>query len=139
MKNLICACAIALLAFQTRADAQNINLSADSVTKLLCKKWEMDYALASGKKVNTPASSLLYFEFSKDATFSITGGKPKINAKGTWEYDPKKGMIFLSIAGKGVKTITSLTNDQFVVLADEQVPAQNDSLKARIYFKVKQE
>jgi len=139
MKNFIYICAIALMAFQTRTDAQNINLPADSVSRLLCKKWEMDYALASGKKVNTPASSLLYFEFYKDGTFSITGGKPKINAKGTWEYDSKKEMIFLSIAGKGIKTITSLTNDQFVVLADEQVPAQNDSLKAKIYFKVKQE
>ncbi|HVW12261.1 MAG TPA: hypothetical protein VHB54_00470, partial [Mucilaginibacter sp.] len=77
MKNFICACVITILAFQTIALAQSINLPADTVTKLLCKKWEIDYAVFQGQKIVMPSSTpKVYMEFYKDGTFSIIGGEP---------------------------------------------------------------
>jgi len=137
MKKFIYVCAIALLVFQTRTYAQNIHLLADSVTKLLCKTWEVDYALVQGKKVNMPSSTpKIYIVFHKDGTCSAVGGKSKPSEKGRWEYDAQMGTIFM-IVEKERKSIISLTKTQFVVSADDQVAVPNDSLRIKVYFKVK--
>jgi len=126
------------VAFQTRTYAQNIPLPADSVTKLLCKKWQVDYVLVQGKKTNMPSSTpKVYLQFYKDGTFSITSSKPKAFEKGEWEYDAQKGAIYMSVKGKDRKSIISLTKNHFVVLADDQVAIPTDSSGIEVYFKVK--
>ncbi len=137
MKKFIYLCAIMLLAFQTRTSAQGIHLSADSVTKLLCKKWEADYVLAQGKRINVPLStSKIYLEFHKDGTFSAISGKPKVTEKGEWEYDVQNGTISMSVKGKDRRNIISLTKYHLAILPVEQV-AVNDTSGTKLYFKVK--
>jgi hypothetical protein len=137
MKKFMYICAITFLAFQTNTYAQNIHLPADSVTQLLCKKWQADYAFVQGKRVNMPPSTLkIYLEFHKDGTFSAIGGKPKTIEKGAWEYDAEKGAIFMTIQ-KDRKSIISLTKDQFAILADDQAVNLGDALRTMVYFKVK--
>jgi hypothetical protein len=139
MKNFIYVCVITIFSFQTHTYAQNIHLPGDSVTKLLCKKWQVDYAFTEGKKLTIPPAAFeVSVEFYKDGTFSVAGGVPNAIEKGTWEYDAQKGTIFMIIVGKGRKNIISLTGDQFVIFADDAVPVPNDSLKIKVYFKVKQ-
>jgi len=138
MKKFICLCAITLLAFQAHTYAQNIHLPADSVTKLLCKTWEVDYALVQGKKVTMPSSTpKIYLVFHKDGTCSAVGGKSKPGEKGRWEYDAQTGTISM-IVEKERKSIISLTKTQFVVSADDQDAVPDDSLRIKVYFKVKQ-
>jgi hypothetical protein len=51
MKHLIYLSIIALICSSHPSFSQNINIPADSVTNLLCKKWEMDYVIANGMKI----------------------------------------------------------------------------------------
>ncbi len=143
MKKFIYVFVITLMAFQTRTSAQNMHLPADSVTTLLCKKWEIDYALIEGKKVDLPPSTpKAYIEFYKDATFSFTSNEPTFIEKGTWEYDTTKGTIFMIVEGKYRKEIISLTKYQFATYSDDPASGPTNSskisLKAMVYFKIKQ-
>jgi hypothetical protein len=144
MKIFMHLCALALLAFQIPANAQNIQQRADSVTTLLCKKWEIDYAMVEGKKVDIPPSTpKVYIEFYKDGTWSFTGDDSSLIEKGTWKYDASKGTIFMLMKGKDRKEIISLTKDQFATSADDPPSIPTDSskiaLKAKVYFKVKRD
>ncbi|MBS1532712.1 MAG: hypothetical protein JSU01_20585 [Bacteroidetes bacterium] len=141
MKNFICASVVIIMAFQTTAHAQNISLPADSVTKLLCKKWEMDYALVQGNRIDIPPSTpRAYVEFFKDGTFSMTMERSNNSEKGAWKYDSSNGKISMLI-GKDRKEIISLTKDQFAIFSDDPASAPNDPqkvpLNTKVYFKVK--
>jgi hypothetical protein len=142
MKNFIYTCVIAILTFYTGAFAQNVNLTPDSVTKLLCKKWELDYALFQSNKIDYPSlKPKVYVEFFKDGTFLMTGGEPGSVQKGTWEYDASKGTISILIEEKDRKEIMSLTKNQFALFSDDPTSDPNHPervpLKAKVYFKVK--
>lgn len=140
MKSFIYAFIITFLSFQTNAYAQDLKLSSDSVTKLLCKKWEVDYALFQGNKVDYPSSKpKAYMEFYKDGTFLMSGGEPGGVQKGTWEYDASKGTISILIEEKDRKEIMSLSKNQFAIFSDDPAPDPSHpsrvSLKAKVYFK----
>jgi hypothetical protein len=51
MRKLISSCIIALTVPCTSLLAQNITIPADSIQMLLCKNWEVDYAIMGGMKI----------------------------------------------------------------------------------------
>jgi hypothetical protein len=119
--------------------AQNINISADSISTLLCKKWELDYALMGGMKIQRmPGATEMNLEFNKDKTFIKTGKDPKDKTKGAWSYDPKKKQIMMKVSGKSIEII-SLKEDQFVMLADTKEATPDDPTEIRLVYKLKNE
>ncbi|MNE09693.1 hypothetical protein D3C80_1023790 [compost metagenome] len=72
--------------------SQSIDLPTDTVTALLCSKWEVNYALIGGMKIGRmPGATEIKYEFNKDGTILLTSTNPNKKAKGTWVYDSKKG------------------------------------------------
>ena len=94
MKKIFFACILTLLLSGTQSFGQTINLSADSITTLLCKKWEVDYAIMGNMKIGRmPGATEINFEFNKDKTFLMTSTDPTDKTKGTWAYDTKKKLL----------------------------------------------
>ena len=138
MKKFIVAGIIALLLSGTKSFSQAINLPADSITTLLCKKWEVDYALLGDRKIGRiPGATEINFEFNKDKTFLMTSNDPKDKTKGTWAYDTKKKIIKLTIDGRSNASIISLKEGEFIMLADTKEATPDDPMEIKVVYKIK--
>jgi hypothetical protein len=138
MKHLICISIIALICSSHTSFSQSINIPADSVTNLLCKKWEMDYVIANGMKIGRmPGAAEMNYEFNKDKTFVLTGNSSgnSTKTKGTWSYDPSKKLIKLTLNGRSNISIISLTNDQFEMLVDTKAATPDDPTPIQMFYK----
>ena len=138
MKKIICIGIITLLMVSTESFGQTINLSADSIVTLLCKKWEVDYAIMGNEKIGRiPGATEINYEFFKDKTFIMTSNDPTDKTKGTWTYDPKKKIIKLIINGKSNATIISLKEGEFIELADTKEATPDDPMEIKVVYKIK--
>ena len=138
MKKIIFTCISALILSVTTLLGQHINLSKDSIAVLLCKKWEVNYAMMGGMKIGKiPGAAEINYEFNKDKTFLMTSNNPKDKTNGTWSYDDKKKLIKLTINGKSNSSIISLTNDEFVILEDSKNATPDDPMEMRLVYKIK--
>jgi hypothetical protein len=138
MKKTICACSITFLLSGSVAFGQNINLPNDSIATLLCKKWEVDYAIMGGLKIGRiPGANEINYEFRKDNTFLMTTNDPKEKTKGTWSYDSKKKLIKLIINSKSNTSIISLKQDEFILLADTKETMPGDPMEIKLVYKTK--
>jgi hypothetical protein len=138
MKKCIVICIINLLITNTTSFGQTINLAADSITTLLCKKWEVDYAMMGGMKIGRmPGAAEINYEFIKDKTFLITNKDAKDKTKGTWNYDTKKKIITLIINGNSKSTIISLKDGEFVMLVDTKQATPDDPMEIKTVYKIK--
>lgn len=136
MKKLISICIIALTVSNTSLFAQNIAIPLDSVRTLLCKTWEVDYALMGRMKIGRmPGASEINYEFNKDNTFIMTGNNPKDKKKGTWSYAPKKKIIKLTVDGRSNTSIVSLKEGEFVMLADTKSATPDDPTEIKLVYK----
>jgi hypothetical protein len=139
MKRLLCICVVLFLLSGTRLLAQDINLKSDSVVSLLCKKWEIDYAMMGGMKIGRmPNATEMNFEFFSDKTFLITGSSPKDKTKGIWSYVPAKKIIELTINGKHKTNIISLKKDELILLANTKKDTPDDPMDIKLVYKLKQ-
>jgi hypothetical protein len=137
MKKFTCLSIIALILSTNSAFSQNINIPADSVTNLLCKKWEMDYAMMGGMKIGKmPGATESNYEFKKDKTFILTSNNNSPAGKGTWSYDQSKKLIRLTINGKSNVSIISLKADQLELLADTKDATPDDPMPINIFYKL---
>ena len=139
MKKFICICVIALIFFSNSAlFGQSISMSTDSVETLLCKKWEVDYAMMGGMKIGRiPGASEINYEFKKDKTLMMTSDDPDDKTKGTWNYDSKKKIIRLIINGKSNTSIISLKEDELIMLADTKEATPDDPMEIKVVYKIK--
>lgn len=77
MKKIVFAGIFVSLLSGTQSFGQTINLSTDSITTLLCKKWEVDYSIMGDMKIGRmPGATEINFEFNKDKTFFLTSNDP---------------------------------------------------------------
>jgi hypothetical protein len=137
MKHLIYLSIIALICSSNTSFSQNINIPADSVTNLLCKKWEMDYVIANGMKIGSmPGAAEMNYEFNKDKTFVLTGNGNSMKAKGTWSYDQSKKLIKLTLNGRSNISIISLTAGQLEMLADTKAATPDDPTPIQMFYKL---
>jgi Lipocalin-like domain (DUF4923) len=135
MKPLICISIIVLICSSHTSFSQSITIPADSVTNLLCKKWEMDYVIANGMKISKmPGATEMNYEFNKDKTFVLTGNG-STQGKGTWSYDQSKKLIKLTLNGRSNTNIISLTNDQFEMLLDTKAATPDDPTPIQMFYK----
>lgn len=136
MKKMICPFSIAFLFFSTTIAAQNVNMSADSVTLLLCKKWEVAHAMIGSIKMGSiPGVATPAYEFNADKTFIMTGSG---SARGTWSFYPAKKFIMLTMRGRPSTTITSLTPAEFTILLEAKRPSPNEPVEeTKLVYKPK--
>jgi len=139
MKKTLCFVIIIIFFFSnTRSFGQGINLSMDSITTLLCKKWEVDYSILGDMKLGRgPGAPEINYEFKKDKTYLATSDDPKDNTKGTWSYDPKKKIIKLIQNGKSRMSIISLKEEELIMLADTSEATPDDTMNIKLVFKIK--
>ncbi|MBI1782221.1 MAG: hypothetical protein HYR66_12785 [Sphingobacteriales bacterium] len=138
MKKIICLCIIALIASNSSIFGQNINISEDSITTLLCKKWEINYVIMGGMKIERiPGATEINYEFNKDKTFLMTSDDPKDKTKGTWSFDPKKKIIRLTINGNSKMKIISIKEGELIMLADTKEATPGDPMEIKLYYKIK--
>ena len=118
--------------------AQNITIPADSIPALLCKQWEVDYAIMGGMKIGRmPGATEINYEFKKDKTVLITTNDRKDVKKGTWSYDPKKKLIKVTVDGKSDTSITSLKDDELIMLVDTKNATPDDPMQLTLVYKVR--
>src|SRR5690606_8445841 len=138
MKKIIFIGLLTLLLSNTNSFSQTIDLPADSITTLLCKKWEVDYAMMGNMKIGRiPGATEINYEFNKDNTFLMTSNDPKDKTKGTWAYDTKKKTIKLTINGKSNTRIISSKEGEFIMLADTKEATPDDPMKIKLVYKIK--
>ena len=137
MKKFICTCIVSIIVSGSSLFAQDITISADSIQTLLCKKWEVDYAVVGGMKIGRmPGAEEINYEFNKDKTFTMSNKDAKEKTKGTWNYDAKKKMIKLTIDGKNRTNVISLNENELVMLVDTTEGAQKDLGPIHIVYKI---
>ena len=138
MKKTICFVIIIFLFSNIKSIGQSINLSIDSITTLLCKKWEVDYSILGDMKLGkAPGAPEINYEFKKDKTYLVTSDDPKDNTKGTWTHDSKKKLIKLIQNGKSRMSVISLKEDELIMLADTSEAIPDDSMNIKLVFKIK--
>lgn len=139
MKKIAVIVCTPFLLLTLRSQGQNIILSNDSITKLLCKKWEVDYAMMGNEKIGRgPGAPEINYEFKKDKTYLATSNDPKDNIKGTWSYDPKKKLIKLIQNGKSNMSIISLKEEELIMLADFGDVTPDDPMAIKLVYKIKE-
>ena len=140
MKKIVFAGIFVSLLSGTQSFGQTINLSTDSITTLLCKKWEVDYSIMGDMKIGRmPGATEINFEFNKDKTFFLTSNDPNDKTKGTWTYDAKKKIIKLTINGRSKASIISLKNEELIILADTKDIAPDDPTDIKVVYKIKKD
>ncbi len=138
MKKFICITIISLFLISMNSFSQTINLSADSIATLLCKKWEVDYAMMGNMKIGKiPGATEINYEFNMDKTFLMTSKDPKDKTKGTWAYDTKKKIIKLTVNGKSNTSIISLKEGELIILADTKEATPDDPMEIKLVYKIK--
>ena len=138
MKKFICITIISFFLLSTNSFSQTINLSADSIATLLCKKWEVDYAMMGNMKIGKiPGATEINYEFNMDKTFLMTSKDPKDKTKGTWAYDTKKKIIKLTVNGKSNTSIISLKEGELIILADTKEATPDDPMEIKLVYKIK--
>lgn len=138
MKKILFIGLLTLLFSTTNAFSQTIDLPADSVATLLCKKWEVDYAMMGNMKIGRiPGSTEINYQFNSDKTFLMTSSDPKDNAKGTWAYDAKKKIIKLIVNGKSNASIIALKAGEFILLADTKEAMPDSPMEIKVVYKIK--
>lgn len=138
MRKFIFAFIVALTVPGGSLVAQNIAIPSDSIQRLLCNKWEVDYAIMGGMKIGRmPGASEINYAFNKDKTFIMIGSSPKEMKKGTWRYDPKKKVIRLTVDGRSNTSIISLKEGEFVMLADTKNATPDDPMEIKLVYKLR--
>jgi hypothetical protein len=129
---IILVCFLALLT--SNAFSQNIDLSLDSIKTLLCKKWEVSYAIMGNARIGRiPGATEINHEFSKDGTFITTSDDPTDKTKGSWNYDSKKKLIKLIIGGRSTGQIISLKDDEFLLQMSLDKSGSSDTEIKMVY------
>jgi hypothetical protein len=140
MKKSILFTTISFLLATAISFGQNINLPADSVATLLCKKWEVDFAIMGGMKIGMiPGAPEVNYEFKKDKTYFMTSKDSKDKVKGTWNYDTRKKIIKLTSDGKNSINIISLKDGELIMLVNTQDVTPDDPTELKMVYKVKTE
>ncbi|PHS66714.1 MAG: hypothetical protein COB12_05790 [Flavobacterium sp.] len=115
--------------------AQNINLNKSELESVLCKQWEIEYALIDGMKIGQiPGATDFDFKFKSDGKYDLIREEGNIE-NGLWVFDIKNKYVELLIKGKLTSRIKSIEKDKLILA---MVSRQNDPLglpSVEIHFK----
>ena len=120
------------------ASAQTVDVPADSLKKMLCKKWEVSYVLADGVKiVKSPGVPGRIFDFKPDNSFVFIQEEGADSFYGKWIYDPKKKWVQLLIDGKTNGLIISVLPEEMIMVDEKKKNAP--SINMEMVYKVKRD
>jgi hypothetical protein len=136
MKNAIILFLLCL-AMAAPAAAQQITAPADSIPVLLCKKWQVSYALADNMKLEMkPGAQSMDYEFNQDKTAWVSApGIPK--TKASWAYDAATKTIKVTINGVSRIKIVGLQADQLTMSIDTKDATPDAPMPITMVYKVK--
>jgi hypothetical protein len=138
MKKIIFISIISFLLLSTNSFSQKIDLPTDSIATLLCKKWEVNYAMMGNIKIGKiPGATEINYEFNKDNTFLMTRNDHKDKTKGTWVYEIKKKIIKLTVDGKSNTSIVTLKEGELIILANTKEATPDDPMEIKLVYKIK--
>ena len=142
MKTIFTLCFITLVIAnnQTIAQSKSKSHTEDSLTNLICKKWEVDYLMLGDIKMSMlPNAEEINYQFNKDKTLSMSGRDSRGLTKGMWCYDKKKKTIRLTIKGKSNTTILSVNDKELVLLADTKGASDKNLPEVKLVYKLRQD
>jgi hypothetical protein len=117
--------------------SQDINMASENVTKMLCRKWKVDYIMTNGMKISPgPSAPEIKYEFKSDNTYLLLDKDPAKNGKGKWNFDANKKLInLMGLNGASNSTIISLREDELVMLLSMKEATPDDPSDMKIFFK----
>jgi hypothetical protein len=114
--------------------AQNVDVPADAVKGLLCKKWELSYGIVSGERIGpAPGAPTMSYDFKTDGSVVITINGQNNHLQGTWTYDAANKWIKITVNKQKRLTISSLKPDELVMLTDMKDITPNDPTDKMVY------
>ncbi len=103
--------------------AQEVTLSESELKNVLCKQWEIEYAMMNGMKIGQmPGASDFDLKFKKDGTYDLIREDEK-NESGIWTYNSEKKYVELAIKEKVTSRIKSIDKTKLILIL---VSGQND-------------
>jgi len=122
----------------TNISFAQIPSTEDSVKSLLCKKWEIDYALMTGMKITKGMGAPdIFFEFKPDHTFLETSSVEKKNETGSWSVDLTKKLVSLQHEGKSKIIISSITPVELQMRLLPQNESEKDLEQMQLVLKLR--
>ncbi len=114
MKNILSL--FCLILFSNVLVAQKISVSNDSLSKLLCKTWKIDYSF--GDRIKTeqkqiPKNQIYELAFNSDYTFQVIGAGKIVNGK--WCYNEINKDVELELRGENNLRIFSINNVELIM------------------------
>jgi hypothetical protein len=117
---------------------QKVDVPADSLKKMLCKKWEVSYVLADGVKiVKSSGASSRIFDFKPDNSFVFIQEEGADSFYGKWIYDPKKKWVQLLIDGKTNGLIISVLPEEMIMVDEKK--KNTPSINMEMVYRVKRD
>jgi hypothetical protein len=121
---------LAVTLMSANAFSQSVSFNADSLNKVLCKKWLTEYAEMGGMRIGAmPGVVMAGFEFTADkkakAITSDENSKEEKAIVRTWTYNPANKYISIWYNKKEDMRIVELTEGQMKlkVVAKSGVPS----------------
>jgi len=103
--------------------AQEVTLSKSELENVLCKQWEIEYAMMNGMKIGQmPGAADFDIKFKSDGKYNLIREDGK-NENGIWIYNVENKFVELSIKDKTTSRIKSISNEKLILTL---VPGQND-------------
>lgn len=98
----------------------------------------MDYTMTGGMRLDPmPGAVIMNFEFYKDGTLNLTNNKDAERSTGTWSYNKNKKLISVAIKGGSNMTISSLKEDELIIVMDMSKATPDDPTEIKLFFKIK--
>jgi hypothetical protein len=143
MKKIACFLSIILIASGELLFGQDINMSSESVSKILCKQWEYSYEkdMYSGKRIEAKNNEKFNFEFLNNNTVKLASAYQKEKINGTWKYYPNKKIIKISVNNAPPDSdliIVSLSENEFTILSQAYSGVAHKSIEIKDIFIPKQ-
>ncbi|MEP3210847.1 MAG: hypothetical protein ABJN95_16715 [Maribacter sp.] len=112
-----------LVGLSNGLSAQDIGLSKTQLETVLCKQWQIEYALMGGMKIKQmPGAADFDFKFISDGKYDLIR-KDGNNESGIWKYFPENKYVELSIKDKITSRIKSIDESKLILIL---VSGEND-------------
>lgn len=103
--------------------AQDVNLSKTELETVLCKQWEIEYALMGGMQIKQiPGAADFDFKFISDGKYDLIR-KDGNTESGIWTYLPENKYVELSIKDKITSRVKSIDESKLILIL---VSGEND-------------
>lgn len=117
-KNLILI--VLLFGISLNSSAQEVSFTKTELEEVLCKQWEIEYAMMNGMKIEQmPGAADFDIIFKADGSYDLIR-KDGDNKSGIWVYDTANKSIELSIEERTTSSIKSINHNKMILTLDSE-------------------